>query len=104
MKIGPRLRTGRRSVVSVGTVQSRKTLSPLRTARRSVTGSGRSNDGAFGTPGTPQPTRVAAPDISRRFKRNCLIGGRTSLPEKVAYGGRASRPSICVDQERKLPV
>src|SRR5580765_6647486 len=46
------------SVVSVGVVHAKVTVSPLRTAFRSLTNLGISSDGGSGAPGTPQPSNA----------------------------------------------
>jgi len=48
------------SVVFVGMVQLRATWPPVRTAERSLTGTGRLNEGGNGAPGMPQPARADA--------------------------------------------
>src|SRR5690348_15662582 len=72
-RVGPRRRrrTLVRSVVWRGTVQTRVTVSPLREARRSCTGWGRSREGGKGTPGVPQPSRHASsrPAMEANFIR-----------------------------------
>src|SRR5256885_17057601 len=76
------------SVVSVGCVQVRVTLSPLRLACRSRTGSGRCSEGGCGAPGVPQPARDARDNIpiSLRMKTN-----QTNTRDKL----RKTVPHIC---------
>src|SRR5271157_2765364 len=50
IRVGPRLRTVWRSVVTAGIVQVSVTPAPLRVARKSDGGCGRSSDGGFGGP------------------------------------------------------
>jgi len=50
------------SVVRVGMVKWRVTVSPERSARSLVTGAGRCNDGGCGTPGLAQPESTAKKD------------------------------------------
>ncbi len=48
------------SVVFAGMVQVRVTWDPVRTAERSLTGTGRFNEGGSGAPGMPHPVRAKA--------------------------------------------
>src|SRR5882724_10554440 len=59
MRVGPWKRMPSPSVVSVGSVQVRTTLLPLRIAWRSETGVGNSSEGGKGGLGAAQPTKKA---------------------------------------------
>ena len=66
------------SVVLVGMVQASATWGPVRTAERSVTGTGRSREGGRGAPGIPHPARA------ERAARRIAIGA--SLPGPQVRG------------------
>src|SRR5581483_424672 len=97
MRIGPRCRTVCRSVVSLGVVQVRRTLSPLRVARRSATGFGSSREGGKGGPGEPQPQAISNSVINPSSQIFCdaSIPRRYSAYHVAKQIGRHSwRPNL----------
>src|SRR5215469_3614984 len=78
------------SVVSKDSDQVRKTLSPLRTARRSLTGRASSSDGGMGGPGLPQP--AATPEATRH---RASFSPLTFIPWRTEYHrGQAVRSGM----------
>ena len=68
------------SVVLVGVVQCSRTTSPMRSAVRSFTGSGRSSEGGRGGPGLAQPGKGDAE--ARRRRRKPWRGGQMAGDEQ----------------------
>src|SRR5205814_8590736 len=82
-RVAPVRRNRCRSVVSRGGVHVSVTLFPTRSARRSPTGRGSSNDGGCGAPGSPQPivgSSSAAATIPRR--RELIVDARVKGKRK----------------------
>src|SRR6476646_11023371 len=82
MRVAPGWCTDWRSTVLEGTVQAKYTLSPLRAARRSLTGLASSSEGGIGTPGAPQETYAAQLNTqSRMFQSDRFIVRTNRLTE-----------------------
>jgi len=93
-RVGPGWRIARRSVVSMGMLQARYTLLPLRTARRSVTGFASSNEGGMGMPGAPQPASSEVPSTQNKSFEWAGLMETTRVPEgggEPHWAGSASQ-------------
>ena len=87
IRVGPKLRTVCRSVVTLGIVQVRVTRSPLRAARRSVGGFGNSSDGGCGGPIVAHAVIInGAPSPSKN------VSGERFMEKKPDYQNSARQP------------
>ena len=82
IRVGPGCRSMSRSVVSVGAVQVRRTLLPLRVARKSLTGCGSPSDGGLGMPGTPHASKHEACTSNKNWGSRGFIAGKPRLTEE----------------------